>query len=61
MKEKMFEDYPDILTIDDLTKMLNIGRNKAYQLIKEGKIRTVRIGRKHRIVKKILIEYLENS
>ncbi len=61
MKNNMFEKYPDILTIDDITKILNIGRNKAYQLIKEGKIRTIRIGRKHRIAKKMLIEYIENS
>ena len=27
---KMFENYPDILSIEDLQKALGIGRNQAY-------------------------------
>ena len=54
------KNYPDVLTPDDVIKILNIGRNKVYELLKNGTIKSIRIGRKHRIPKKILIEYLEN-
>ena len=61
MKYTMLENYPDVLTPDDVIKILNIGRNKVYEMLKNGTLRSIRIGRKHRIPKKILIEYLENS
>jgi len=46
---------------DDVIEILNIGRNKVYEMLNNGTIKSIRIGRKHRIPKKILIEYLENS
>lgn len=61
MKYKTLENYPDVLTPNDVIKILNIGRNKMYELLNDGTIKSIRIGRKHRIPKKILIEYLENS
>lgn len=57
----MLEKYPDVLTPDDVIEILNIGRNKVYEMLNNGTIKSIRIGRKHRIPKKILIEYLENS
>ncbi len=61
MKEgtTMFAEYPDILTVTDLTKMLNIGRNKAYKLVGDGTIRSIRIGNIHRIPKQCVIEYIK--
>lgn len=34
----MFETYEDMVTIDDVCQMLNIGKNNAYRLLKEGKL-----------------------
>ena len=39
---KMFEDYPDILTTEDLRNALNIGKNQAYSLLKDGSIKGFR-------------------
>ena len=61
MKYVMLEKYPDVLTPDDVIEILNIGRNKVYEMLNNGTIKSIRIGSKHRIPKKILIEYLENS
>lgn len=61
MKPKTLENYPDVLTPDDVIEILNIGRSKIYELLNDGTIKSIRIGRKHRIPKKILIEFLENS
>lgn len=54
----MFHDFDDILTIDELAELLKIGKNTAYRLINSGKIRSIRIGRIHRIPKKSIIEYI---
>ena len=59
--EKYTLTIDDVLTPDDVIKILNIGRNKVYEMLNNGTLRSIRIGRKHRIPKKILIEYLENS
>ena len=57
---KMFENYPDILSIEDLQKALGIGRNQAYALIQENIIKSFKIGRIHEIPKINLIRYIMN-
>ncbi|MEK4713567.1 helix-turn-helix domain-containing protein [Sporosarcina sp. FSL K6-5500] len=54
----MFHDFDDILTIDELAELLKIGKNTAYRLINTGQIKSIRIGRTHRIPKKSVIEYI---
>lgn len=56
-----FGGYPDVVSIDDLKSMLNIGRNTAYSLLQNGSIKTIRIGRKYIIPKKSVIEFLLNT
>ena len=34
----MFKDYPDVVTVEHLQKMLGVGRKIAYLLVKENKI-----------------------
>ena len=48
-------------TVEDLMKMLNIGRNSAYELVRSGEIRSVKIGRCYRIPLSALVEYLEGT
>ena len=57
----MFKDYPDIVTVTELAKMLHIGRNQAYKLVGDGSIRTIRIGTLHRIPKQSVIDYVTRS
>lgn len=54
----MFYNFDDILTIDELSELLKIGKNTAYRLINSGQIKSIRIGRTHRIPKKSVIEYI---
>ena len=35
----MFTEYPDIVGVKDLQKMLGIGRNLAYALVSDGGLR----------------------
>ena len=57
----MFENYSDIVTVDQLAKMLKIGRNTAYELVRANIIPSVRVGRNIRIPKQTIIEYITNN
>ena len=53
-----FDELPLTLRVEDLMPILDIGRNTAYELVRCGKIRSIRIGRQLRIPKDALVEYL---
>ena len=58
-KQSMFENYPDVVEVDDLRKMLGgISRKLAYRLLSDQEIRSVRVGRTYKIPKICVIEYL---
>ncbi len=58
----MLEQYNEILTIDELCEILMIGKNLAYRLLSENKIKAFRIGKKWKITKTSVENYLkENS
>ena len=58
-KQGMFEDYPDVVEVDDLRRMLGgISRKLAYRLLADQEIKSVRIGRTYKIPKLCVIEYL---
>ena len=57
----MFTEFPDVVGVDDLTKMLGIGRNKAYELVNSDTIKSIRIGTRHRIPKFRVVEFIENT
>ena len=56
-----FDDLPLTLRVEELMPVLNIGRNTAYELIRCGKIHSVRIGKQLRVPKQALIDYLSNN
>lgn len=41
----MFPDYPDIVTVAQLQQMLGVSRHLAYDLINNGYISGVKIGK----------------
>lgn len=58
-KQSMFENYPDVVEVEDLRKMLGgISKRLAYKLMAEQEIRSVRVGRAYKIPKICVIEYL---
>ena len=57
----MFTEYPDIVSVSQLQKMLCIGRNTAYKLLTENRISSIRIGKVHKIPKINVINYLQSK
>lgn len=54
----LFVDYPDVLEVKDLQKMLQIGRNTALRLLSNGDIKSFRIGNRYKVLKTSVIEYI---
>lgn len=52
------ECLPFTLTIRELARVLGVGRNTAYGLVKSGAIGAVRVGRQIRIPRAELYRYL---
>lgn len=56
----LFERYPDIVSVNDIMKMLKIGKSSAYTLLKNNEIRHVRVGKKYIIPKDAVVGFVEN-
>lgn len=57
----MFVDPCEILTVDEMSEILMIGKNSAYGLLNTGKVKGFRIGRIWKIPKSRLNEYIIKS
>lgn len=60
MNTQNYEQLPLSLTVSELAKVLRIGRNSAYQLVSDGTIRSIHVGRSIRIPRTALMQFLEN-
>lgn len=59
--DNIFTEYQNIVTVDDLMIMLDIGRNTAYNLLRNGDIKSIKIGRVYKIPKQFVIDYLNSQ
>ena len=57
-KFRSLDDLPLVLRVEDLMPLLDIGRNTAYELIRCGQIRSVKVGRQIRVPKEAVAEFL---
>jgi len=55
-----FSDENELLTVEEMGKLLKISRSKAYSLIKQAGFPIVKIGKCVRIHKKDLLKWLQN-
>lgn len=58
---KIFTEYPDVVTIDDIMEMLHVGKNTAYGLVKDGLIKSIRRGDRYIVPKACVIEFLQTA
>lgn len=54
----MLENFPDIMTPQQLSKALGIGKNAAYELLKSGDIQYRRVGSRYIIPKLCILDFL---
>ena len=54
----LFREYNDVVTIEDIMKMLHLGRTTVYELLKSGVISSVKIGKKYIVPKQSIINFI---
>lgn len=55
----IFADYPDVVNVEQMCSMLGgIGKKTAYDLLRNGDIRSIKLGKSFKIPKVCIIEYL---
>ena len=55
------ESLPLLLTVGEMASVLRIGRNSAYQLVKDGNIQSIHVGRSIRIPRNALVQFLRRT
>jgi excisionase family DNA binding protein len=50
-------EHPETLKVREVAVILRCGKNQAYELIRSGAIRSVRIGRAIRVTREALEEF----
>ena len=57
----MFENYPDVLTTEQLCNALGFSYPVVVRLLNDGSIRCFRVNRSYRIPKRFVIEFIEKG
>lgn len=55
---KIFREYDDVVTVDDVMKMLHIGKSNVYKLLRDNSIKTIKVGKRFIIPKRSVIEFV---
>ena len=55
------DGYPDVLTVPQVAKFLQIGVSKAYEITGQEGFPVIRIGKSLRVPKKSLLEWLSGQ
>lgn len=54
----MFEQYPDILSVEEACEALRVGYNAMYELLNSGKVKAYKNGRVWRIPRLSIQTYI---
>ena len=54
----MLKHYPDVMSIEEMSRALGVSTKTGYKLIRTGKITAMKVGRTYRIPKVHLLAYL---
>lgn len=57
----MYNDSPELITIDDMCDILSIGRNSAYDLLNTGKIKAFKIGSHWKLTREAVDEFIRRE
>ena len=55
------ENLPKVLNVKDLAEILSVSHNTAYNLVRSGQVRSIRIGRTYRIPREAVDEFLQKG
>lgn len=58
LMEGVFDSYPDVVSVEEIQQMLRIGKNAVYTLLKDGEIKSIKVGKRYIVPKKYVVEFL---
>ena len=59
--EQLLESYPMMLTVDQMSEILNCSRDTGYRKVHSGQLKFLKLGRDIRIPKNEIIKYIINN
>lgn len=54
----MFKEFPDVVDVDQMSRMLGISTKTGYRLLQENKIMHFKVGRTYKIPKLHILTHL---
>ena len=54
----MLDQYDDMMSVQDLQEALHVGKNRAYELLRNGTVQAIRMGKSWKVPKEAVIEFL---
>ena len=54
----LLKEYPEMMTVAEVAKALRIGKNKAYNLVNDGRLSSIKVGGKTIVPKMCLVTFL---
>ena len=57
----MFENYPDVVSVEQVAEMLHLSDSFVYRLLRAGKIKAKRIGKRYIIAKISIINFIKTE
>jgi excisionase family DNA binding protein len=54
----IFKDYQDIVSVEDIMRMLNLGKSSVYTLLRTNQIYHIRVGKKYIIPKQAVVDFV---
>lgn len=61
IKIELFEEYPDVMTVQQVRKALGIGRTAVYRLLENHEIDCFMIGNAYKVPKTCLLEFVQRN
>lgn len=58
---ELFEEYPDVMTVQQVRKALGIGRTAVYRLLENHEIGCFMIGNAYKVPKTCLLEFIQRN
>ena len=54
----VFQEYPDVLNVKQVSKLLGVSTKTVYKLINDGTLSCLKVGREFRILKVTVMNYM---
>ena len=58
---ELFKDYPDVVTVEQVSEILHIGQVLAYRLVRSGEIKSRKVVRRYIITKQNVIDFVNKE